>query len=128
MVNVCKYAKRFRIVERSRSIQTSRRVVVRTDSSASNHHFSDRDTLALTTRDTADERVSNDRVFRVFNVEHAEQHIDDLLLEFVLGDASGSISRHFGVERESQSVMLLVICHAFWWVCNVIRTFVPQST
>ena len=44
----------------------------------SGHHLGDRDTLALATRDTSHELVTNEGVGGVFHVEHLEKSGPDL--------------------------------------------------
>jgi hypothetical protein len=75
------------IVESGRCVETTSRVVPRSEDTASAPHLGDRDTLPLSARDTAHEGVADDGVGGVLDVEHGEEELEHFLAELLVGDA-----------------------------------------
>ncbi|KAI6775895.1 hypothetical protein HG530_002653 [Fusarium avenaceum] len=74
------------------------------DGGVGDHALCDTDSLALSSRNTADEVITNDGVAGMFDVEHLEKHTNDALLELLLAHVSRSLSRHLGLDREPKGL------------------------
>lgn len=91
---------------RCTSVQTSRRVVVADDMSASRHHLQNTNTLPLATRDAANEFVTDEGLLGVSDVEHLQKHVEDLHVEGLASDSgkTGSLARCLGSQCEFEGL------------------------
>ena len=80
------------VIQSGRSIQTTSRVIPRKHTTLSTESLGDRNTLPLSSRNTSDEFVSDQRVARVLNVQHLEQGGKEFLSEFFVRDTAGELS------------------------------------
>jgi hypothetical protein len=94
----------FSVIKSSGSIETSSRVVPGANGCTTTEHFSDRYTFPLSTRYTSNESVSDNSVFSVFDVEHRQEHGEDLFLELFVAKTFNLALGGLGVEGESESL------------------------
>jgi hypothetical protein len=90
--------------EIGRKRREDERVVPRRNGGASSHHLRNRDTLALTTGDTANESGSDHGVLGVRDTEHAKEELHHLALELLPGGAGKELAGGLEGEGEEESL------------------------
>lgn len=74
-------AERLGIVQGGGGIETLGCIVPGGNSRACRHHLGDRDSLALSTRDTSNFGITDEGILRVRNVQHAQEQVSDFVSE-----------------------------------------------
>ena len=111
---------RFDIVQSRGRVETTGRAIPHIDTGSDRHLFRDGKTLAITTRDTTNERVTDLGLDLARQSVHLGQNIEEFLNEFATMFLEAH-ARGFGLERcfqgltDSQGRVMEVICCVFFW-------------
>jgi hypothetical protein len=97
-------SKGFSVIKSSGSVKTSSRIVPRANGCTTTEHFPDGYSFPLSTGYTSNESVSDNSVFSVFDVEHRQEHSEDLFLELFVAETFNLSLGGLGVESESKSL------------------------